>query len=88
MIDELLKSVGVDEIVKISEPIVQTVGNRCLLISNMQGILELEQDRLLVKATKNYNILILGSGLICKMMNKNEVSVAGKIMSVSWEYKQ
>ena len=87
MIDELLKAVGATDIMKISEPIVQAVGCNCILVSNMQGLLTLESDQILLRATKNYNIRIIGSGLICKMMNKNEITVSGKLDSVTWEKK-
>ena len=83
MIDDILKAVS--DIAKINVPLVQVVDNKTVCVLNMQGVIMLEKHEILLRATKNYNIQILGQDLVCKMMNKNEITISGRINSVFWE---
>ena len=85
MVDDILKAVGVKDIASIGEPIVQVVGMNTLNILNMQGVVLLENCEILLKGNKNFNIRIIGENLVCKMMNKNEATIVGRIENVSWE---
>ena len=85
MFDDILKAVGVNDLAKISEPVVQVVGTKTICVLNMLGVVLLSSDEILLRATKNYNIRICGQNLVCKMMNKNETIVSGRISNISWE---
>lgn len=85
MIDDILNAIGVADIAKINFPLVQVVDNKTVCVLNTQSVIMLEKYEILLRATKNYNIHIVGEELICKMINKNEIIISGRIKSVSWE---
>lgn len=85
MLDELLSTIGGKDVLSFGEPIVQLVSNHCCIILNCNGLLELEDSFVVVKGTKNYNIRVNGENLICKTLNKNELTIVGRILNVCLE---
>lgn len=85
MLDDLLLAVGVKDITEISQPLVQMVSDNILYVCNMKGVRKLSDDEVVVCLSKKQNLKIMGSQLKCKMLNKNEITIQGKICSVVFE---
>jgi len=84
MLSEFFDAVGISEISKIQGVRVQMVSNSIVLVSNMLGILTLEQDKIELKADKNQLLIIEGDYLEVITLNKNDISVRGRIRSVNF----
>lgn len=85
MLDDLLSLLAGKDVLSFGEPIVQLVSNHHVIILNCLGLIELEREYVKVKGTKNYNIRVCGENLICKTMNKNEITISGRINNISLE---
>ncbi|MBQ9790178.1 MAG: YabP/YqfC family sporulation protein [Clostridia bacterium] len=85
MFDELLSAVGVKDISEIGEMLVQVVGRHVVLITNMQGVLLLSENEIQVKASKHQKAIIKGDFLEVSAMNKNDITISGRIFSVEFE---
>ena len=85
MIDDLLEAVGAKDIADIGEMVLELVGNKVVVISNMLGVLMLDSNEIHVKASKHQKAVIKGEMLEVREMNKNEMTIAGRIHSVHME---
>lgn len=84
MLDEILKTVGAKDIADIGQMFVQMVGTHVVVITNMNGLLELSSTQVVVRANKHQKFVISGENLECSELNKTEVTVKGRINSLEF----
>ena len=85
MIDEFLGAIGANDIADIGEMVCQSVGNHLIVITNMQGLLLLTDTEIQVKADKRQKAIVRGEFLEVSTLNKNDITISGRILSVSFE---
>ena len=85
MIDEVLSAVGVKDLADIQEATVTVIGGKTVVVTNMLGILELSDTKIVFKAAKNKNIAILGEYMEVLLLNKHEITIRGRINLVDYK---
>ena len=85
MLDEFLGAIGAKDIVDIGDMVCQAVGNHLIVITNMQGILSLGDTEIQVKSSKHQKATIKGEFLEVSALNKNDITISGRISSLSFE---
>jgi len=85
MIDEVLEAIGVKDLANIQEAIITIVGGKTVVVTNMLGVLELSDTKIVLKASKNKNVAIFGEYMEVMLLNKHEITIRGRIFTIDYK---